>query len=375
MVTSVELGDDAAVVTWPNGAVTPLPYLWLRDNCGCDQCRIAQTSEKQFHLTGVPVDLEPARVQLADDVLHVVWPDGHVTEFAGNDIRALVNPPMQKWRPWGADFQPLRADFDAFLAEDATARDVIEDFLETGAVMLVSAPESPNALEKLQLRLGRIREVVFDRIHNVVVDPTGYNAALTSLQLPPHNDLASLSWPPSAQALYMMVNGVDGGESIIVDGWRIASELRADRPELFRFLCDMPVPFRIFDDKEETFAVSPMITLDLAGEITIVRYSNQTMQPMDPTQPGVADFYRAYHEVSTRIMADSAKARFKLQSGDILLVAGHRVLHGREAFEPTGVRHLQDAYFEHDNIRNHLRVLMRRSVSDLAARRRDTSGV
>ena len=43
------------------------------------------------------------------------------------------------------------------------------------------------------------------------------------------------------------------------------------------------------------------------------------------------------------------------------MVAGHRVLHAREAFETTGRRHLQDAYFEHENVRNQLVVLKRKT--------------
>jgi len=128
-----------------------------------------------------------------------------------------------------------------------------------------------------------------------------------------------------------------------------------------------PLPYLwLRDNNEETFAAQPMIGLDTAGDVAIFRYSNQTMQSMDPTQPGVAAFYRAYHEVSCRVMADAAKARFRLHGGEILLVSGHRVLHAREAFEPTGQRHLQDAYFEHDNIRNHLTVLKRRKLLNVA---------
>ena len=359
MSAFVNVGADTLEVTWPDGTMTPLPYLWLRDNCGCDACRIAQTSEKKFHLISVPIDLRPERVQLYDDHLQLVWPDGHVSEFAGAGIRALINPPTQKWRPWAAEFRPGRTEFDAFLTDDATAIGMIEDFLETGAALLINAPRSPCTVERLQSRLGPIREAAFARVHDVVVDPKGYNAAHTALPLPPHNDLASLSWPPSAQALHMLVNEVEGGESIIVDGWHIAAELREDHPDLLRILCQTPVPFRIFDEHEETSTAAPMISLDTAGNVTTFRYSNQTMQPMDPTQPGLADFYLAYHEVSCRVMADSARARFRLNGGEILLVAGHRVLHAREAFEPTGRRHLQDAYFEHDNIRNHLAVLAR----------------
>jgi len=49
-----------------------------------------------------------------------------------------------------------------------------------------------------------------------------------------------------------------------------------------------------------------------------------------------------------------------LEGGQILLVAGHRVLHARKEFVANAKRHLQDAYFEHDNIRNHLTVIHRR---------------
>jgi hypothetical protein len=177
--------------------VTPLPYLWLRDNCGCNQCRVTQTSEKKFHLDSVPADLKPESVQLCGDDLHLLWPDGHTTVYAGNNIRALADPPTANWRPWGAGFQPMRADC----------------------------------------------------------------------------------------------------------------------PDLFRVLCQWPVPFRIFDVDEEAFAVSPTIGLNANGDVTMFRYSNQTMQPMDPTQHGLADFYRAYHEVSRRVMAEESQASFRLCGG------------------------------------------------------------
>ena len=73
----------------------------------------------------------------------------------------------------------------------------------------------------------------------------------------------------------------------------------------------------------------------------------------------MSDFYDAYHELSGRVNAASAQASFRLEGGQILLGAGHRVLHGRTALRSNGRRHLQDTYFEHDNVRNHLRWLGR----------------
>ena len=83
------------------------------------------------------------------------------------------------------------------------------------------------------------------------------------------------------------------------------------------------------------------------------------MQAVPLSQPRVGDFYAAYHELSTRINADRVRVSFRLAAGQILLLAGHRVLHGRTALRSNGRRHLQDAYFEHDNVRNHLTLLRR----------------
>ena len=353
---------DVLEVRWPSGQVSCLHYLWLRDNCDCAECRVVQTSEKRFMISDVPADIAPLAVSLDGDRLVLVWPDGHETVYDGQHIAALHATDAGEWTPWDSGFSPSRYPFDAFLDDDSLASAAITEFLDKGAIILQQAPTRPGTLESLSPRLGPIREVLFARIHDVQVDPGGYNIAHTAIALPPHNDFASYSWPPSVQALHMLVNEADGGESVIVDGWNVLSTLRQQHPDYFQALCEMPVPFREFDDDNETYAVAPLVRCDADGNLVSLRFSNQLMQTLDPGVPGVGEFYRAYHALCGLLTADNARARFRLDGGDILVVAAHRVLHGREAFEPTGPRHLQDAYFELDNVRNHLVVLKRRGA-------------
>ena len=157
----------------------------------------------------------------------------------------------------------------------------------------------------------------------------------------------------------MLENDVEGGKSIIVDSWGVAEDLRRDRPDYFETLCEFAVPFREFDETNETFAVEPIIKCDTKGRIISVRFSNQLMQTMDPMKEGVKTFYQAYHEFCRRITDPTRRCTFRLEGGQILLVAAHRILHAREAFNPVGKRHLQDAYFELDNIANKLILLQR----------------
>lgn len=358
----IELGASDATsvkVVMNDFRMLDLPYLWLRDNCLCDDCRVSETQEKRFMLSDVPADLSPLSVALDDSELVITWPDQHCTRFVLEDIVALSAPRHDPPMAWAPDFAPRYFDWSLFLHDDIAAAEAISTFLIDGAIVINSAPQDSETLELLSPRLGPIRELLIDRIHNVLVDTHVYNVAHTPFALPPHNDFASYSFPPTVQALHMLENDVEGGKSIIVDSWGVAEDLRRDRPDYFETLCEFAVPFREFDETNETFAVEPIIKCDTKGRIISVRFSNQLMQTMDPMKEGVKTFYQAYHEFCRRITDPTRRCTFRLEGGQILLVAAHRILHAREAFNPVGKRHLQDAYFELDNIANKLILLQR----------------
>jgi gamma-butyrobetaine dioxygenase len=355
----IQITADSVNIRQPGGVEIRLPNLWLRDNCPCDECRVVETQEKRFILSRVDADIAPIEASLCTGKLSILWPDNHRTEFPLSVIDELMVPATVHYQPWPQHFMPQAYDWSLFLNHSQTTVAALTSFMQQGAVVLSGAPTQPETLELLAPVLGPIRELLFDRIHNVSVAGHVYNIAHTSQGLPPHNDFASYSFPPSVQALHMLQNETPGGESIIVDGWAILEQLRHDHPEYFEILCQFPVPFREFDEHNETYAVEPMVRCDVAGNIQALRFSNQLMQMMNPMQQGIQRFYRAYRELCVRIMhrESAARASFRLEGGQLLLVAAHRVLHARESFQPIAARHLQDAYFELDNIANKLRQL------------------
>ena len=334
-----------------------LPYLWIRDNCHCNDCRIGETLEKRFMLNSVPVDLKPKSVDIDENDINIRWPDDHETTISLKDIKSLKKPRKPEKKLWTKNFIPKYYDWDNFLENNDIAISAISEFIIKGAICIKNAPCIPNSLEDLAPRLGPIREVLFERIHNVSMDGHVYNIAHTSLEVPPHNDFASYSWPPSVQALHMLINECEGGESMIIDGYKVLKDLKDDHPDIFNVLCTFSVPFREFDEENETYANEPIIRLITANEIIGFRYSNQLMQMIDPHKKNVSLFYKAYHELCNIINSEKYKSKFRLEAGHILLVSAHRVLHGREEFMPTGKRHLQDAYFEMDNVENNLVLL------------------
>ena len=352
-----EVNQTSLRIISNNESEYDLPHLWMRDNCPCNDCRVQETQEKRFMLHSVPSDLKPKSVNVDEKHIHLIWPDGHETSISFDDIKSLEKPRKPEKVLWTNDFIPSYFDWNDFLQKNETAIDAISDFITRGVIVINGAPSVSNSLEELAPRLGPIREVLFERIHNVSVDGHVYNIAHTSLELPPHNDFASYTWPPSVQALHMLVNECEGGRSTIVDGYAVLRDLRSDCPEYFDVLSNFAVPFREFDEENETYANEPMIRLNAEKEITGFRYSNQLMQMIDPNKENVSTFYKAYHELCNRVNNEKYKSKFRLESGHILLVSAHRVLHGREEFKPNGKRHLQDAYYEMDNVENNLVLL------------------
>ena len=353
----IKIKDESVILSLDSGQKFDLPFLWLRDNCQCDECRITETEEKQFLLHKVPVDFTPDNVQIIDERIHISWPDSHQSVI---DIDKIINAGNKRYpehEPWPKNFIPNKYDWREFLEDKKYAADTLKNFVKYGVIILDNAPTEPYSLELLSKRFGPIHETLFERIHNVSVTGHVYNVAHTAKALPPHNDFASYKYQPSVQALHMLVNECEGGESVIVDGWQLVDDLRNDEPEYFDILCNFKIPFREFDENNETYAEAPLIHCDSEGKVESFRFSNQLMQMIDPNKKDLKEFYKAYHEVSKRIYDDKYRSIFRLNSGEVLIVASLRVLHARESFIPSGKRHLQDAYFVYDNAANNIVLL------------------
>ena len=109
-------------------------------------------------------------------------------------------------------------------------------------------------------------------------------------------------------------------------------DLREDHSDYFETLCKFEVPFREFDQENETYAEAPLIKCASDGSIESFRFSNQLMQMISPSKKGIKEFYIAYHELSTWVFYS-------------------------KYFIPNGKRHLQDAYFVYDNAANNIVLL------------------
>ena len=359
------LGERSLAVVL-DGFVRRFHYVWLRDNSWAAADRVFPSGERRLFTAHIPLGIAPTAAFFDPvDGLAVLWNDGQASTYRPDWLRrydystlsgTARRVPLSLWAETPG--QPPRFPHGEVVGSVAGQLAYLDAVRQHGAAIVTGVPSVDGEVERFAETVGHVREVAFERVHNVHHDPAGYNVAHTSGELKPHTDMPSYNWPPSIQLLHFLSNQAAGGESTLVDGYAALTELRRTHPQHFDTLCRVPVPYQLFSDDEDTWAENPMVILDTDGEIKLFRFSNQLAQPLAVPFDQVEAFYDAYGHLGSIIDSGRYRAVFRSRAGDLLTVHSHRVLHGRLPYDPaSGERHLQDVYMEFDDFLARRRVL------------------
>ena len=356
-VTAAHPIDAGIVVQFTEGSATFLPD-WLRDNCQCHECRIVQTDERRWQPWSQPLAPVADSVEAVDGELQIVWADGHRSNYGSAEwakIRTTAARGAWTARLWNAGYEIERFDHHQCIDDPVTRRDFFEAIRRDGAAVVTGSPTEPGTvIEFLRAVRVTLRDSSLGLIFDVKLDPAGYNIAFTAEEVPPHNDNAQYTHPPSGQVLAMLVNEAHGGNSVVVDGWSVLDQLNREHPEAIDVLARVEVGFRQYSTEADAFTRAPLVVRDRVGRFTHLRFSNQLMQPLAFDDTELAAWYEAYRLLGAAIADPAHHVSFRLSAGDTLFVNGYRVLHARTAYKPDGARHLQDVYFEMDDVFGHL---------------------
>ena len=352
-VVAAQAKDGGVEVVFTDATVAFLPD-WLRDNCQCDQCRILQTDERRWQPWTEPEAPIATSVSAVDGRLEVQWENGHRSTYGPQEwqkIRTTAGRGSWTARLWRAGYEIERFDHHQCIADVITRRQMFEALRRDGAVVVTGSPTEPGTVIDLLHSIGlTLRDSSLGLIFDVKLDPAGYNIAFTAEEVPPHNDNAQYTHPPSGQVLAMLVNDAQGGNSVVVDGWAVLDALQADDPAAIDVLSRVEVGFRQYSTEADAFTRAPLVERDRFGRFTHLRFSNQLMQPLAFDDGELADWYRAYRSLGAAVAHPDNQVSFRLNAGDTLFVNGYRVLHARTAYQPDGPRHLQDVYFDFDDV-------------------------
>jgi len=370
-IIGIEPDAKGLRVTWDDGHQSRFHWIWLRDHCACAECRHPATRERLFELHSLQLPLPAPEAYLEEGVLWLLW-----REQDGSRHRSHFDPSWLRRRAYDADSRAARAevragwgaemserlprfDYNKARQDPETLVAWIEALLQEGAALLTGAPAQPGELERFATRLAPIYETHFGRIFDVQSKPQPNNAAYTSLALEPHIDLPNHQSPPDIQLLFCIANEAEGGDSTLVDGLRVAEELRKKAKQEFQILTTRAIDFRFQDAEVDIRCRVPLIELHPDGSFAGMRFNNWIRDSLDLPEEEVETFYDAYQKLWRALRDPRNMAQFRLGPGDLLAFDNRRVLHGRTAFTASGARHLQGCYLQRSMLESRRRLLER----------------
>ena len=318
----------------------------------------------------MPADLDAASVSIGDaGGLRVEWqPGGHVSDYdpgwlrghrSGAGDRSTGGPAPATWGAALSKAMP-GAEYEDVTGSDDALMTWLRLLREFGVAVLRGTPREPLSVLALAGLIGPARATNFGEHFDVVSKPEPNSNAYTALGLPCHTDLPNWERPPDYQLLHCLENDAEGGDSILVDGFRAADELRRREPAAYRLLTRFPIDFRFQDKESDIRFRAPSIGLDEAGTVTEVRFNFAVMDAISAPPERIGPLCRALRAFAAVIRDPALECRYRLNPGELLIFDNRRVLHGRAAFDPsTGRRHLQGCYVDRDQLLSRIRVLER----------------
>ncbi len=358
-MTVAELTEDVVRVELPDGTVAERHVLALRDGCPCAECRHPVSGQRLFESSRVLPGARAVSAGVADDgTLVVEWADGHRSSFdagwfAAQEPRAV--------RLWDSGLEAALPEHDwAQVVADPTARAAwLRDAAVLGFSVLHGVPVEDGFVARVAESFGAVRTTNYGRVFDVSVSVGAANLADTALPLSPHTDNPYREPTPTVQLLHCLVSSVDGGDTVLVDGFAVVERLRRAAPELLGTLARRPLRFAYRDEHAELWTDVPVVSLDAHGVPVALHLNNRSKGTPQGDPADVAAWYDAYLALMALVESPEQQVAFRLAAGDLVLFDNLRVLHGRTGFASTGARRLQGCYADRDGLLSSLALLER----------------
>ncbi len=370
LLNSAEFVAGQVLVNWRRQhSQAQFSPFWLRDHCHAAHSLNADTLQREVDTFAIPQDIAPAKLEIKDGggALHIQWKHDagssiFPAEFLWNMAQLDGRTPAPRRTLWDRDSMGKNfpsVSHDEVMASDAGLLRWLSLVEEFGFALTTGAPPSMAATEALVKRVGYVRETIFGGMWEFSANQAFKDTAYTSVAIGPHTDGTYSNDSPGFQMFHCLQFDGSGGDSTLVDGFKVAETIRNSDRQAFEVLSEVQVPAHYLGDGVHLRAEHPIIGLDQNGDLKQIAYNNYDRAPFRLPPARMAEFYRALALFHRLINDPTYEISMRLTPGTVLFFDNWRTLHGRHAFK--GHRHLCGAYLNMEDFQSKLRVLRSRA--------------
>ena len=351
---NISLTNDGLNIEFQNGAKDCFPYIWLRDHCKDIENWDERSNQRKLFTALVDPNIKIEETKIIEDnkKIEVKWPDMNKSIYYSGDFlykNSLENISSNSgealWDKQSINKAELEIKFDE-LEKNEGFKNLLQTIKTYGFSIINNCPTEMKTVEDIANKIGYVRNSIFGDLWSFESNTEMADSAYTQEELRPHTDGTYNHDAPGLQLLLCCEYEAEGGESIMVDGFKIAKILRENHGTSYNILSEIDIPGRYFGDGVELIAKRPVFKFR-NKKLIQVSFNNYDRGDFRLPNNKINDFYAAIRAFDKLANAKEMQWRQILKPGQLLIFNNWRVLHGRSEF--SGKRKMSGCYINKED--------------------------
>jgi len=354
MIKKIKILPDDLHVYFNNEREEIYPNIWLRDHARDEENWDKRSNQRKTFTATLDFKLKIKSAEILDNgkSIKIIWPDlekpvNYSYEFLFNNSlnnKSKIDS-LKLWKENDLDDQ-IYIDFETVQSNEGYKK-FLKNLYQYGFSVVQNCKTEMSSVENIVNKIGYVRNSIFGGLWSFESNEDKADSAYTQEELRPHTDATYSNDAPGLQLLLCCDYKAKGGDSIMVDGFKIAEIIKKDNKELFEILSTINVKGSYIGDGVFLEAERPIFNLNSKKELFQVSFNNYDRAPFRFEKDLTIKFYEAIRTFD--LMANSKEYQWRhiLKPGELLIFNNWRVLHGRGSFD--GTRKISGCYINKED--------------------------
>lgn len=354
MIKNIKILPDKINILFSNNKEDNFLNIWLRDHARDEDSWDHRSNQRKIYTAKLDPKLHIKKAILKDNgkSVDILWSDlkkpiNYTSNFflENSNKSQKINKNIQIWDKKDIG-EEIYTDFQNTITNDGF-KEFLEKLYKFGFVVIQNCKTEMSSVEKIANKIGYVRESIFGGLWSFESNNDMADSAYTQDELRPHTDSTYSNDAPGLQLLLCCHYEATGGESIMVDGFKIAEKIYKENRDLYTLLSEIEVTGQYIGDGVFLEAKRPIFKLNSNKELVQVSFNNYDRAAFRMDDEKTLKFYDAIREFDLIANNREYQWRHILKPGELLIFNNWRILHGRGSFK--GDRKMSGCYINKED--------------------------
>ena len=349
MIKNIKILSNQLHIFFDDENYENFPNIWLRDHAKDETNWDSRTSQRKTFTALLDSKLYIKKAEIIEQgkYINVLWSDmDKPVKYSYNFLiknSLSYKSEKNKVKLWLKNEinEDIFIDFENVISKQGF-KFFLKNLYDIGFCVIKNCKTQIETVESIANKIGYVRNSIFGGLWNFESNEDMADSAYTQDELRPHTDSTYSNDAPGLQLLLCCDYNATGGDSIMVDGFKIAEVIKNDDKEIFDILSNIEVPGKYVGDGVILEAKRPIFKLNSNKELIQVSFNNYDRTEFRIENKLMIKFYKAIKKFDSLANSPEFQWRHTLKSGELLIFNNWRVLHGRGSFK--GKRKMAGCY-------------------------------